>query len=267
MRTDDFLDKINTSRKYRELGIPESTLRDLVEKNSQRLSDPRLLEKAVRQKLHNLVAPYLGDPDYAAMAETLKSLPRDLNAPEVLNWCTQALAAHTSTRERASLNADFYRQIFNLTGVPQVLADVACGLNPFSLPWMGLPQATSYIAYDLHQPRVAFINSFFAHVQQSGMAVHQDILVEPPQIEADVVLFLKEAHRFEQRERGANREFFRSLKTRWLLVSLPTVSMSGQHALIEQDRRLIQDACASEDWAITEILVEREIVFCIRKTT
>ncbi len=266
---DDFVSQLITrvseSRKYRHLGIPRATLNDLVEKAVNAHVDPRLVEKAVRHKLHNLVAPYLGDPDYEAMRQALSELPQDLHAPAVMDWCLQLLTSHASTRERIPLNETFYRDIFNLTGTPRVLLDVACGLNPFTLPWMGLPLDTQYLAYDLHKPRVELINAFLAHVQQTGSAYHQDILVDPPQVEADVIFFFKEAHRFDQRERGANREFFRKLKTRWLLVSLPTVSLSGQRSMLEGDRRLVAETCAGEDWQVRELMFDSEIVFCIRK--
>lgn len=261
----DLYARINTSRKYRRLGLPIETMSDLVEKATQAQADPREVERVVRQKLHNLVAPYLGDPNYEAMSEALASLPNDSGTPEIQEWCRQALAAHASTRERMPVIEKFYQQLFELTGPPRTLLDLACGLNPFSLPWMGLPPDSHYLAYDLHLPRVDLINDFFNHVHQSGAAAHQDILVQPPQVEVDVTLFFKEAHRFEQRERGANREFFRRIKTRWLLVSLPTVSLSGHRSMLEGDRRLVYDACSNEDWAISEIFFDTELVFCIRK--
>jgi len=258
------LARISASRKYRALGIPEATLRDLFEKTLRTCSDPRQVEKVFRQKLHNLVATYLGDPDYAAMRQALAALPNQPHSAEVMEWCAQLLKAHASTRERLPIQSLFYQKIFRLTGTPRVVLDLACGLNPFALPWMGLPRETAYFAYDLHQPRVDLINAFFQHIGQTGGAYHQDILVEPPEMEADVVFFFKEAHRFEQRERGVNRLFFNQLRTRWLLVSLPTVSLNGQHSLLTSGRQLVAEACAQRGWQVSELLFDSEIIFCIR---
>ena len=65
---DDFVSQLSTrvsaSRKYRHLGIPSATLNDLVEKAVNTHTYPWMLEKAVRHKLHNLVAPYVGDTYY-----------------------------------------------------------------------------------------------------------------------------------------------------------------------------------------------------------
>lgn len=260
----ELVSRVSASPKYRHLGIPPATLRDLAEKAMRTHSDPRQVEKVLRAKLHNLVATYLGDPDYAAMEKSLSGLPKDLHSPAVMEWCQCLLNTHASTRERLPIQHSFYNGIFTLTGVPGVILDLACGLNPFALPWMGLPPGTYYHAYDLHQPRIDLVNAFFAHVGHPGSAHHQDILVEPPQIEADVIFFFKEAHRFDQRERGVNRAFFSQLKTRWLLVSLPTVSLSGQRSMIEGDRRLVTEACAGQDWQVSELIFDSEIVFCIR---
>ncbi len=262
--TANLISRVSASRKYRHLGIPPATLRDLVEKTMRAQSDPRQVEKILRHKLHNLVAPYLGDPDYAAMQKSLTSLPRELHSPSVEAWCHDLVNSHASTRERIPILETFYSEIFELTGAPRVILDLACGLNPFALPWMSLPPGARYYAYDLHQPRVDLVNSFLAHFRQPGSAHHQDILVEPPLIEADMVFFFKEAHRFDQRERGVNRAFFSRLKTRWLLVSLPTVSLSGQRSMIAGDRRLVTEACAGREWQVSELIFATEIVFCIR---
>ncbi len=258
------LARVSASRKYRALGIPDTTLRDLLEKTLRACSDPRQVEKVFRQKLHNLLATYLGDPDYTMMRQVLAALPNQPHAAEVMEWCAQLLKAHASTRERLPMLSLFYHEIFRFTGTPRVVLDLACGLNPFALPWMGLPRETAYYAYDLHQPRVDLIDAFFQHIGQTGSAYHRDILVEPPEMEADVVFFFKEAHRFEQRERGVNRLFFNQLRTRWLLVSLPTVSLNGQHSLLTSSRRLVAEACAQRDWQVSELLFDSEIVFCIR---
>ncbi len=39
----------------------------------------------------------------------------------------------------------------------------------------------------------------------SAEARVQDILIKPPDVEADIAFFFKEAHRFEQRQHGCNR--------------------------------------------------------------
>lgn len=258
--------KISGSRKYRDLGIPAETIRDLIDQAAPQSTSLPELEKTVKEKMHNLVAPYLGDPDYEKLFSALLDLPRDLHSPELKDWCLEVLRAHASTRERIPILEQFYGRIFEFTGLPGSILDLACGLNPFTIPWMQLPVNAKYFAYDLHQPRISLIDSFFKHIGQTGGAFHGDILVQPPQQEADVAFFFKEAHRFEQRQHGVNRAFFQNIPARYLLVSLPTASLTGKHSKLDQDRRLIKQSLEDLPWPVHEIIFENEIVFCIEKT-
>ena len=262
---DQFLTEIRSSRKYRGLDLPESTLRDLVERESLLSRSAKEIEQAVREKLHNIVAPYLGDPDYARDSLAMQATFSHADPAAIQEFCLQILSSHASTRERIPLLADFYTQIWQITGRPAVLLDLACGLHPFGLPWMQLSAETSYFAFDLHHPRVELIRNFFTIYGQAGAAIHQDILVRPPELEADVAFFFKEAHRFEQRQKGCNRAFWQALKVRWLLVSLPVANLTGRHDLLEKQRKLVYSTLEGLDWPVQELQIGNEMVFCIRK--
>lgn len=263
---EDLINRISISRKYNHMGIPSATIRDLIEQALKRSTQPSDIEKIVKEKLHNLVAPYLGDPDYPKLASELGLLPHAVNSPELQAWCLHVMEAHSSTRERIPILGEFYRTIFEVTGTPRSILDLACGLNPFSLPWMRLDLETEYYAFDLHQPRIRLIDAFLQHIGYNGAGIHSDILVQTLEQKADIAFFFKEAHRFEQRQHGVNRAFFRSIPARFLLVSLPTANLTGRRSMLEQDRYLIDQAVSGLDWKVQEILFENEIVFCIEKS-
>src|SRR5207249_1798337 len=63
--------------------------------------------------------------------------------------CRALMGAHASTRERAGIVDHFYEQVFAITGPPRTVLDVACGLGPVALPWMGLPPEAMYVACDV----------------------------------------------------------------------------------------------------------------------
>lgn len=264
-RIDDLVAKISGSRKYKHLHIPPETIRDLVQQAASRGIPAVDIEKVVREKMHNLVAPYLGDPDYGKLKTELSSLPENMDSPELKEWCLAVLRTHASTRERIPLLDKFYTRIFEYTAKPRSILDLACGLNPFSIPWMNLEKDVRYHAFDLHQPRIDLVSSFLAHVGQKGTGIHADILVQPPPQKADVAFFFKEAHRFDQRQPGINRAFFQAIPVKCLLVSLPTASLTGRRSMLDQDRRLIEQAVSGLPWNVREILFENEIVFCIEK--
>ena len=257
--------ELRSLRKYRDLDLPEETVRDLLMQELPHYRSERDALKAVRQKLHNIVAPYLGDPDYTA-AEAQLVTAQTAGPEAVRTACAEIMGAHASTRERVPLLGEFYPRLFSLTGTPRVILDLACGLHPLGLPWMGLPEGAEYHAYDLHRPRVGLINRFLELQGLPQLAEHRDILVDPPQIEADVAFFFKEAHRFEQRQRGCNRAFWQALQVRWLVVSLPAADLTGHHSLADKHRQLVYETIEGLPWEVTEFQVGNELLFCIKIT-
>ena len=258
------MDELLNSRKYRSLNLPDETVRDLLEQELPRHRSSKDAIKAVRHKLHTIVAPYLGDPDYENLIAELQTV--QAAGPDALReTCLSVLGAHASTRERLQVLDEFYPRLFALTGRPASILDLACGLNPFAWPWMGLPVSTAYYAYDIHAPRVAAINAFFQKLGMAPWAEVRDVLVRPPQVEADVAFLFKEAHRMEQRQHGCSRAFWRTLKVHWLLVSLPAESLSGKFHLADRQRALVSEAIGNAAWPVTELSFGSEIVFCIDK--
>lgn len=256
--------KILQSRKYRGLDLPLSTLQDIAEKEALRGVPPKELEKAVREKLHQLVAPYLGDPDYSAQSDLLSSLPAG-DSGALREWCQEVLSCHASTRERIPMLTGFYQLIFKQIGPAKSILDVACGLNPFSLPWMPDGTALQYIAYDLHLPRVQLINRFFGKAGSPGSAIQQDISIYPPEDEADAAFFFKEAHRFEARLRGSSRFLFERLRVRWIVVTLPAYNLTAQHPMRERQRALIEKSVSGMSWLVEEREIGGEMIFFIQK--
>lgn len=263
-KVDALVRKILASHKYQALAIPEETVLDLINRNTAPGIKERELEKIVRQKLHNIIAPYLEELDYRSAMTDLAAIKKQ-GDPSLQDYCLRILSAHASTKERIPIMGEFYAKIFEHTGIPGSILDMACGLNPFALPWMGLPMDTTYHAYDLHKPRIDLINAFFQVVDRPPLAEKRDILVKPPEIRADVAFFFKEAHRFEQRQHGCNRAFWQALKVKTIVVSLPSTNLTGSHSMLEGQRILVERAISGLDWKVTEILVGNEIIFCIDK--
>ena len=262
---DSWIDELASSRKYHGIHLPRETLCDLLEQELPRHRSPKEAIRAVREKLHHIVAPYLGDPDYAAAAIDLENAFQSGNPVEIQSACAVLLNQHASMRERLPHLVEFYRAIFDVTGKPGVILDLACGIHPLGFPWMGLPHTVRYHAWDLHQPRVALLNRFFRLQGLEELAFHGDILVNPPQTPADVAFFFKEAHRFEQRRRGCNREFWQAIRTRWLVITLPARSLTGHRLLADQHRRLVLETIRGLSWSLTELEVGGEMIFCLQK--
>ncbi len=258
--------QIRSGKHYKDLDLPDETLRDLLALELTRYKKPSEALKSARAKLHNIVAPYLGDLDYSQAAQELQTAFKSSQPEAVKETCLSFLKQHDSTRERLAYLEDFYQGIFSICGQPADVLDLACGLNPFALPWMGLPRTTRFYAYDIHPPRIALINEFLRLSGCQPLAEVRDILVRPPEIEADAAFLFKEAHRLEKRRKGCNRALWAALKVKFLFVSLPRRSLDGKRDLRERMRGLVADNITDGDWdARGELDFPGEMVFWMKR--
>jgi 16S rRNA (guanine(1405)-N(7))-methyltransferase len=254
---------VKQSRKYRD--THEGTIRALAADALHRYKKVKDAEKAVRKQLHSIMAPYLGDPDYAAAAERLTAVYAQGDAAAIKTACRDILHSHLSTRERLPIMEAFYSTIFAVTGRPASLIDVACGLNPLAWPWMGLDAPLDFYAYDIHEPRIAFINHFFRLAGLPSLARVQDVAANFPQETADVALFLKEMPRFERNYHGQGRPLLAALRARWLVISFPSISTHGGRNLSGRYRAFMFELIEGQPWPVTELSFADELVFCVDK--
>ena len=255
---------IKASRKYRAVGV--ETIRALVQQAWPEHRKPKAVEKAVRRRLHGIAAGHLGDPDYAALGPALAEVLARGDAAGERALCEEALGRHLSTRERLPYMERFYAEIFEHTGVPGTLLDLACGLGPLALPWMGLPPATRVLAYDVNEPRVEMLDGWLRARGQAGGAEVRDIVLRPPWAAADVALLLKELHRLQRNYPGmVGVEWLARIPARQLVVSLPAFSAHGGRRLVDRYRDMMGRLIEGQGWATHELLFEHEVVFCLDK--
>lgn len=254
---------IKSSKKYRDTN--EVTVRALAEEALRQHKKVKPAVKAVRARLHSIMAPYLGDPDYDAAAAQLTAAYASQDLAHIRQTCWEIMAQHLSTRERLPLLADFYTQIFAHTGPPTTILDIACGLNPLALPWMNLPHLSAFYAYDIHEPRIQFLNHFLQLNGLRPQAILQDVALTFPQEEGDVALFLKEMPRFERNYHGLGRPLLEALPVRHIVLSFPEVSTHGGRNLVNRYRTFCHQLIAGHDWPLTELLFDGELVFIIKK--
>jgi 16S rRNA (guanine(1405)-N(7))-methyltransferase len=256
---------VKQSRKYRDTS--EETIRQLAVEAVNEHKKVKPAEKAVRKRLHSIMAPYLGDPDYEAAGRLLTDVFVGGDETTIRAACRDLMHAHLSTRERLPILDTFYRDIFAVTSPPGRLLDIACGLNPLAFPWMDLPAAgTDFIAYDIHEPRVDFLNHYFILQGLPPLAFVKDVAVGAPAESGDVALFLKEMPRFERNYPGHGRSLLESLNVRWLVVSFPTISTHGGRNLTNRYRDFFHQIIDGAGWPVTELLFDTELVFCAEKT-
>ena len=255
---------VKGSRKYGDTS--EETIRMLAVEALRQHRRPKAAIKAVRKRLHSIMAPYLGDPDYEDAAAALDAAFAAGDDAKIKEICLAALESHLSTRERLPIMEAFYQQIFQLTGRPKRLLDIACALNPMAFTWMGLTDSVEYYAYDIHEPRIDFLNHYFQLQGLLPLARLQDVALAPPQETADVALFLKEMPRFERNYPGSGRDLLTNLPVRYLVVSFPTISTHGGRSLVNRYRQFFAELVAGQSWPVEELMFDGEMVFIADKS-
>jgi 16S rRNA (guanine(1405)-N(7))-methyltransferase len=263
---DALVAQIMQAKKYRDIGVADDTIRDILVTELARQPNEKAAVQSARKKLHEVIALYLGDPDYARAYERLKAAYDSGDEDEIKQTCADIMRDHDSTRERLPLLDRFYARIFEITGTPQRVLDIACALNPLTIPWMNLADGAHFYGYDIHQQRIDFLSGYFALLPGiSARAIMQDILVSYPREPGDVALLLKEIHRMEKRRRGIVLPLLDALDARWIVLSSPTHSRTGRHSTIDTYRQQVHGIIADRSWPVTEIEFENELVYCVRK--
>ncbi|MFY9826308.1 MAG: hypothetical protein WAM82_33400 [Thermoanaerobaculia bacterium] len=208
-----------TAPKYRNVS-PE-TLSRVAQWAAVRYRSDKEVLKAAKRKLHQVYAAYLS-PKAAARLTQLDAGSR--------GDCLEAMSLHASTVERLPILDELYGRIFAVTGVPSRVLDLACGLHPFGLPWMGLPAGASYHAMDIDCELMARLGLFSHRL----VAECRDLLVRPPEEPADLAFLLKAVPCLEQQERGASLRLLRALNVRHAVVSFPAHSLGGRSKGMEE---------------------------------
>jgi 16S rRNA (guanine(1405)-N(7))-methyltransferase len=259
------IEKILCGKKYRELDIPHATVADLFEQELKKGLKKNKTVKAVKAKLHNIIAPYLDTLDYAETGMTIDRINPQDDATELVDLCRDILSAHDSTRERLSYHQDFFAYLFSCIGPHCKILDLACGLNPVFLPLVPLPEEMEYIAYDIHGPRINLLNHIFQKASLNARAVNQDILIKAPSEKACAAFLFKEAHRIEKRESGGSRRLIQSVQAHTIFISLPTHNLHGRFNLQERMERLVDTTIHGIADLIETKEFASEMVYMVRK--
>ena len=264
-KIDAIVAQLGGLKKYREVGVHEDTIRDIVRAELAHHKKQGEAVKSARRNVLEFLANDLGDPYSAAQAQALTRAFALGDRPAIRDICIRAMRAHLSTRERLPLLDDFYARIFAVTGRPRVLLDVACALNPLAFDWMDLPEGAVFHGYDIHRQRVDFLNHYFNLAGIAGGVHFQDVLVDPPTEAGDVALLLKEVARLEKRQRGVVLPLLDALPVRYIVASLPAQNRGGSRDLSDNYRDLFYRIIGDRPWPVTEIPFENELVFVLDK--
>jgi 16S rRNA (guanine(1405)-N(7))-methyltransferase len=189
--------------------------------------------KEVRSLLRDVYGMFIMD-DYDDMEDALDALREDQS---LANHCS-LLGMHRSSKERLPFYEKIYDQLFDITGQPDSVMDLACGLNPFSYPF--IPGDPAYYASDISPDLIDYINTYFEMRSIEGQAFVFDLMEFRPNAmtafaHVDVCFLFKALDTLETLNWGYSEYLIEHLPADYIVVSFPRQSLGGKQ--IADDKR------------------------------
>jgi 16S rRNA (guanine(1405)-N(7))-methyltransferase len=251
------------SRRYRWLA-PEFVAR-VAAREAARAPGQVEAVKRTKRKLHQVFGAYLDELRPAPVIAALRAAAAQ-DAPALAETCRRLMAQHASTRERLPVLDRFYAEVFAVTGRPETVVDLACGLGPLALPWLALGQDARYFACDVDARLVEIAAACLAANRLGGAACLLDVAQRLPNVRADVALLLKAVPCLEQQAPGSAAQVLGGVDARHVVVSSPTRSLGGaRKGMVAHYRALMAQLSAGREWSIQELLFPAELVFVVDK--
>lgn len=223
--------KILSSKKYSNFS--NQTIERLVLAASKKFS-PKQIEHEVKKKLHQISSAFsLNARQILKLENEIATYNGDLKKLLI----NKILPLHSSTSERVNDLSTFYKTIFAETGIPKTILDIGCGLNPLTLPWMNLPQSSTYIGFDIDNTLVKFVNyilKLFPNLNNYNVFT-EDVFNNFQNIKLlknkkfDLVFLFKLMPVLEMQEKDFTKVLLQNIKTKFFAISFSKFSISGKN--------------------------------------
>ena len=263
MNLDELTGEIKTTKKYSSL-YPPLINRICSEEFSKHKKDKEKI-KAVKNRLHMIYGAF-----FYKNKNNLDSLnlsdSSDLSNISNINE-TEILNLNVSAKERLPSIDEFYKFIFdsinanenefgesqNKNKINSIL-DIACGFNPFSLPFMQracpllLPNLKYYCALDIDLQLAEILNKYFSLKGLPELAGCTDIISDFPNLpnfpdfpvfpananpvnpgqKTDVAFLFKIIPTIENCKKGRAFELMEQIRAKYIIATFPVKTLCGK---------------------------------------
>ena len=247
------LDSLLSSKKYGALCA--STVERIFNEELLKRSSIKEADKHTRTHLHQISGAYLGADQLkkgaALLSQHLKGDKDALNS---------VLKLHASTNERLGIIEPLYERIFKSTNKPDLILDLACGLNPI---WLGA-HGLSVRGYDLHGDTNELVNLWADACSWDVRCETADLTEKIAFETCDLALMMKLLPVIEQQQKGAAVELLKSVPAKYLVVSFPTRTLSGRRVgMATNYARWFTDNCPSDLTTLDSFEMGNELVYVL----
>jgi hypothetical protein len=222
---DSLVAELLAGRAYRAVA-PELARTLLLQELPKRRKRQELL-KEVRRRLHQLCTSYVKDGQRAVREMVPTTSSATIGKLERDQLFSALRAQHVSTSEREPFLPEFYRFVSAHCQEVQSVLDLGCGFHPLAFERMCFSNLRIYHALDVHLGLLATLELLLAPLLEFRGIAADALTFQQPQ-EYDLVFALKLLPLLEQIRKGSARTLLQQLRARWLVVSFPTQSRSGQ---------------------------------------
>jgi len=227
--------KIKQSKKYKH--ISESVILGKVLEYVKR--NPKFEEykekfilKEIKAMLHSVHGSFQFSFGNKLRKRYLEELKKDTLDLDIID---KILETNKSTKERLGSYEEAYREIFKITGKPNAIVDLGCGLNPVAFLYMNLNRKAKYYAYDINEEDNIFLNAFFELekediVGKAELINLQDINEIERIPKCDLCLMFKLVDVIEKNGHKHSEAIITKLadKCKFIVVSFATSSLGGK---------------------------------------
>lgn len=264
-RLAELVSAVRASSRYRHMY--EGLMRRI---GAQELAKGRSFKEAIKEtrtQLHQVAGAFqVSTPNYGQLLATLESLPPDPRDPALRSFCQRVLQLHASTRERWPYLPEFYDLLCARIGPVVSVLDLACGLNPLALPWMGFSESVEYTAVDIFADMLAFIDRFFHHLHVAGRVDLVDLGAGVPTDPVQVALLLKTLPCLDLMDKTAGARILDQICADHLIVSFPARSLGGRNkGMVQNYSTRFQQLLAGRPWRVEQWQVGQELVFWLSR--
>lgn len=177
------------------------------------------------------------------------------------------LKSYLSSKERLKHYPILYKQLFEITGKPNSILDIGCGMNPISYEYMNIGRV-KYLACDISDYDLNVIKEYFSHKNGiKGEVKVFDAAREKYDFKKEYnvcfafklfeILETTKSHRLTE-------EIFKKLPAEWVIASFSTKTLSG--ARMKRRRRVWFEVMLKRlgrEFRVVEI--PNEIFYVIKK--
>jgi len=165
-------------------------------------------------------------------------------------------------KERAEFNKEVYEKIFSLTKKPKKILDLGCGLNPLNFPYKDI----EYLATDIDKGILKKVKKYFKKNKIKGNVFYLDLnnIENLKKVKKVEMVFLFKVLDIFNRKKKIIAEILKSLKTKWIIISFATKTISGKK-MRNPKRKWFENILRKLAYKYTTLRFYNEIFYIVKK--